>query len=101
MIHVVVRVMLKKDMAPVFLRTFRELATVVRQEPGCLDYFPTKDINCQVPEQEMHQDTVTILEKWASKHDLERHLRSGHMRSFHERTKDIVLDVRMTFTEEV
>ncbi|MDY0275125.1 MAG: antibiotic biosynthesis monooxygenase [Desulfomicrobium sp.] len=101
MIHVVVRVMLKKNMAPVFLRIFRELATVVRQEPGCLDYFPTKDVDCKLSDQEMHHDTITVVEKWSNKADLERHLRSGHMRSFHERTKDIVLDTRMTITEEV
>lgn len=101
MIHVLARVMLKRDTAPIFLRAFRELATLVREESGCLDYFPTRDIDLKLDMQEMHCDTVTILEKWASKQDLERHLRSGHMRSFHEHTKDIVLDMRLTITEEV
>lgn len=101
MIHVLARVTLKKNCVPLFLRTFRELATLVRKEPGCLDYYPAQDLDLHTPHQEYDPNTVTIIEKWAHEQDLARHLRSGHMRSFHEQTKDLVLDLRLTITKEV
>lgn len=101
MIHVTARVTVKPSLAPLFLREFRELAVLVRQEAGCLDYFPTQDVRMSLDAQETNPDCVTILEKWASRKALEAHLRSGHMRAFHERVKDLVADTRLTIVEEV
>lgn len=101
MIHVVAQVTLKRGTAPQFLREFRDLAILVRQEPGCVDYFPAQDVNMGLQNQHLAPDRVTVLEKWASRKALESHLRSGHMRGFQERIKDIVLDMNLTIVEEV
>lgn len=101
MIHVFARVTLKPGMVPTFLREFRELAVLVRQEAGCLDYFPTQDCAMTVPGQEPDRNVVTVLEKWTHRQALEAHLRSGHMRGFQERVKDIVTDTRLFILEEV
>ena len=100
MIHVVARVTLKPGMVSAFLREFRELAILVRQEAGCLDYFPTRDVPMKLDAQSLDPDTVTILEKWTSRKALESHLRAGHMRGFQERTRDIVTNVVVTIVEE-
>lgn len=100
MIHVVARIRLRPGTVPVFLREFRELAVLVRQEPGCLDYFPARDVSLQGG-QHADQDTVTILEKWAGRKSLESHLRSGHMRGFQDRIRGIVLQTELTIVEEV
>lgn len=101
MIHVFARVTVKPGLAPLFLREFRELAVLVRQETGCLDYFPAQDIRLGIDVQESSPDSVTILEKWANRAALEAHLRSGNMRSFQERVKDLVEETRLTIVEEV
>lgn len=100
MIHVVARIRLRPGTVPVFLREFRELAVLVRQEPGCLDYFPAQDVSLQGGQQ-ADPDTVTILEKWAGRKSLESHLRSGHMRGFQDRIGEIVLQTEVTIVEEV
>jgi quinol monooxygenase YgiN len=101
MIHVTARVTLKPGQAPLFLREFRELATLVRQEVGCLDYFPARDVRMNLDAQKHDPDSITILEKWTGRAALESHLRSGHMRGFQERVADIVTDVSLSIVEEV
>lgn len=101
MIHVTARVAVKHGQAPRFLREFRELAPLVRQEAGCLDYFPARDVRMGMDSQPYDQDCVTIVERWASRSALESHLRSGHMRGFQERVADIVTGVSMSVVEEV
>lgn len=101
MIHVTARVALKPGQSPLFLREFRELATLVRQEAGCLDYFPTRDVRMGMDSQRYDPDSVTIVERWAGRAALESHLRSGHMRGFQERVSDIVLNVSLSIVEEV
>ena len=101
MIHVVARVTLKPGTAPLFLREFRDLTVLVRQEPGCVDYFPAQDVNMDLSSQRLGPDSVTILEKWTSRKALESHLRSGHMRGFEDRIKNIVLNIELSIVEEV
>jgi len=101
MIHVVAQVTLKRGTVPLFLREFRDLAILVRQEPGCVDYFPAQDVDMGLHYQPLDSDRVTVLEKWTSRRALESHLRSGHMRGFQDRIKDIVLDMNLTIVEEV
>ena len=101
MIHVTARVALKPGKAPLFLREFREVAPLVRQEHGCLDYFPTMDVPMDLAGQKVDPDAVTILEKWTDRDALESHLRSGHMRSFQERIDGIIRSVSLHIVEEV
>jgi len=101
MIHVTAQITVKPGMVPTFLREFRDLSRLVRQEPGCLDYFPCLDAKTVIDGQERNPNCVVIIEKWASVATLESHLRVGHMRSFQERVKDIVEDVQLKILQEV
>lgn len=101
MIHVVAQVTLKPGAAPLFLREFRDLAILVRQEPGCVDYLPAQDVDMNLHFQPLDPNRVTVLEKWTTRKALESHLRSGHMRGFQDRIKDIVLDTNLIIVEEV
>ena len=101
MIHVIARVTLKPGMVSAFLREFRSLAILVRQEAGCLDYFPTQDVPTGLDTQDYNMDSVTILEKWSNRTALNAHLRAGHMRAFQERIKDIVVETDLKIVEEV
>lgn len=101
MIHVTARITVKSGMVPTFLRDFRELSRLVRQEAGCLDYFPCQDVRTGFDIQEFNPNTVTIVEKWSSMKALESHLRVGHMRAFQERVREYVLDTHLTIVEEV
>lgn len=101
MIHVIAHITVKRGMVAAFLRDFRELAILVRQEAGCLDYFPAQDVRTGLEIQDYNPDSVTILEKWSSRAALEAHLRAGHMRAFQERIKDIVVETRLRVIEEV
>jgi quinol monooxygenase YgiN len=101
MIHVVAQITLRQGAAPLFLREFRDLAVLVRQEPGCVDYFPAQDVDMGLQYQPLDPDRVTVLEKWTNRKALESHLRSGHMRGFQDRIRHIVLDTNLTIVEEV
>lgn len=101
MIHVTARVRLKPGTTSQFLRIFREVSVLVHREPGCLDYFPARDVDLELPNQRLQEHTITIIEKWTSRAALESHLRSGHMRSFQEHVRDLVADVRLTVVEEI
>ena len=101
MIQVMARITLKPGQSNLFLREFRELAILVRQEPGCVDYFPTQDVPTGHAGQDFSPDSVTILEKWSSHAALMAHLRAGHMRAFEERVKEIVVETRLYIVEEV
>lgn len=101
MIHVIACITVKPGLVNAFLREFRSLAILVRQEAGCLDYFPAQDARMDLEAQDYHPDCVTIIEKWSSRAALNAHLRAGHMRAFQERIKDIVIETRLKIVEEV
>jgi len=101
MIHVMARVSLRKGATQLFLKEFREVAILVRQEPGCLDYFPARDVPMNLSGQRYDSEAITIVEKWSGPRALESHLRSGHMRSFQERVSEIVTDVSLSIVEEL
>lgn len=101
MIHVTARVRLKPGTGMQFLRIFREVSVLVHQEPGCLDYFPARDVDLDLPGQHVQEETITIVEKWTTRKALASHLRSGHMRSFQEHVRDLIADVCLTVVEEI
>lgn len=88
MICVIATIELSEGCREEFLAVFRELVPKVLAEEGCIEYAPMVDVPTELPGQPpVEEDVVTVVEKWASLEDLERHLMAPHMGEFRERTK--------------
>jgi quinol monooxygenase YgiN len=72
----------------------------VREERGCIEYFPAVDIDADLPPQSLDENVVTIIEKWESLEALRDHLKAPHMLAYQEKVKDIVEDRSLKVLEE-
>ncbi len=83
MIYLVVTMDIKEGKMDEFLAACQRIRPQVLAEQGCLMYDFTRDISIGSPVQEPATDNrVTLLEKWASREDLDQHSVSNHMREF-------------------
>ena len=74
-----------------FLTVFRALVPKVLAEEGCLEYGPMIDLETNLPAQSpARENTVVIVEKWASIDALETHLMAPHMLDYRKAVKDVV-----------
>ena len=87
MIYVVVSVRVKAGKLPEFLGLFGSVASLVREEKGCVQYVAATDFDSGLPPQVFDKDVVTILEKWESLEALRNHLAAPHMAAFFENEK--------------
>lgn len=92
MISVIASVRIKEGKIPDFLTIFKANVPHVQQEKGCIEYFPTVDIDTGLPPQTLDENVVTIIEKWESVEALQDHLKTPHMLAYREKAKDIVMD---------
>jgi quinol monooxygenase YgiN len=83
-----------------FIEIFKSNVPNVREERGCIEYFPTVDINADLPPQSLDRNVVTIIEKWESLDALRDHLKAPHMLSYKERVKDMVEDLSLKVLKE-
>jgi quinol monooxygenase YgiN len=90
MIHVIASLHMKEGKVEEFLKLFRELAPIVRQEKGCIQYLATVDMETGLPPQVLEKDTVTFIEKWENVDALEAHMVTPHMKAQAEKEKGIV-----------
>src|SRR5688572_8028266 len=83
MIHVIAFLHLRPGVRADFLATFRELTPLVRAESGCIEYAPAVDhapfMGFQSP---IGDDTVMVVEKWASPAALDAHISAPHMKAW-------------------
>lgn len=90
MITVVASIRVKAGRLSEFLEIFKSNLPSVRNEQGCVEYYPTVDINADLPPQDLDENAVTVIEKWESLDALHEHLKSPHMLAYRKKTKDIV-----------
>jgi quinol monooxygenase YgiN len=91
MVHVVAALRIKEGRLDDFMKLFKELAPIVRQEKGCVQYIATVDAeNTGVPIQTIQKNEVTFVEKWESVGALEAHMQTPHMKAQGEKEKGIV-----------
>jgi quinol monooxygenase YgiN len=93
MIHVVATAKLKTGRRAEFLDIFRANVPAVRNEAGCIEYYPAVDIDANLPIQQMSDDEVVVIEKWESMEALHAHLQAPHMMVYKEKVKDMVASV--------
>lgn len=90
MICVIASIRVKEGARDAFLRIFHQNVPRVREEAGCLEYFPSVDIDAGLGVQNKDERVVTIIEKWQSLAALHDHLASAHMQDYREQVKDLV-----------
>lgn len=90
MINVIASIRIKEGKVPEFIEIFKSNLLAVREEKGCIEYFPAIDIDANLLLQNFAENTVTIIEKWASLEDLYAHLEAPHMRSYRDKVKNLI-----------
>jgi quinol monooxygenase YgiN len=100
MINVIASIRVKVGRLSEFLEIFKSNVPNVREERGCIEYFPAVDIDAELPPQSLDENVVTIIEKWESLEAFHDHLKAPHMLAYKEKVKDIVEDVSLKVLEE-
>ena len=95
MIHVIASIQVKPGRVHEFLEIFKANIPAVRAEKGCIEYFPTMDVNTGLPVQALDKNRVTILERWESPEALKDHLATPHMSAYREKVKDLVVELTL------
>ena len=100
MINVIASVRVKPGRRTEFLEIFKSNVPNVREERGCIEYFPSVDIDADLPTQRLDENGVTVIEKWENLEALRDHLKAPHMLDYKEKVKDIVEDVSLKVLQE-
>jgi quinol monooxygenase YgiN len=100
MIHVLATIETTSGHRDDFLREFAQVAVLVRQEDGCVEYGAAVDAVTDLPlQQKLGDNIVLIIEKWESLAHLKAHLIASHMIDYRVRIKPYVLSVRLQVLE--
>ncbi|MBM4003855.1 MAG: antibiotic biosynthesis monooxygenase [Planctomycetes bacterium] len=92
MISVLATVELQVGCREAFLSEFRKVVPLVRQEAGCIEYFPAIDLETGLSAQPpLRADVVVVIEKWSDLDALRAHLIAPHMQEYRQRVKQLVL----------
>ncbi len=100
MIIVIALIRVKEGKAPEFTKIFKDYASNVRKERGCIEYFPAVDVKTQLPPQSLDENVVTIIEKWESLEALQDHFASPGMREQQKREKGMVEGATIKILQE-
>ena len=90
MITVIASIHVKANHFSQFLEVFKSNVPTVLAEKGCIEYYPAIDVQTGLPPQELDENVVTIIEKWASLDALKGHVATPHMLAYREKVKDMV-----------
>ena len=100
MINVIASIHVKSGKLSEFLEIFKSNVPNVREERGCIEYFPAVDIDADLPPQSLDENVVTIIEKWENLEALRDHLNAPHMLAYKEKVNNIVEDVSLKVLQE-
>jgi quinol monooxygenase YgiN len=103
-VSVIASIRVKTGKLSEFLPIFKANVPKVREERGCIEYFPALDIDAELgsemPPQTVEPDVVTVIEKWKSVEALRDHLVAPHMQAYKKRVKDMIEDVVLKVLQE-
>ena len=100
MITVLASVRVKAGGCSDFLEIFKENVPHVRNEKGCIEYFPTIDIDAGLPGQTFDENVVTVVEQWEDLEALRDHMGAPHMLAYREKAKDLVEGISVKVLRE-
>ncbi len=101
MITVIASISVIPDKVVEFVKIFNENVPNVLAEDGCIEYYPTVDIETGLELQQADPSVVTIVECWESIEALKHHLKMPHMLRYREQTKDLVKKVSLKVLQPV
>ena len=81
------------------LARFKQLLPVVHAEDGCIEYFPTVDLDSS-PDK-FGSDAIVVIEKWETKAQLDAHGVAPHMSAFRADVKEIPAKAEIFMLREV
>ena len=95
MICVLASIQLHEGRRAAFLEIFHANVPKVRQESGCIEYFPAVDIDAELSVQKVDENMVTVIEKWENLAALRAHLAAAHMLEYREKVKPLVKELSL------
>ena len=90
MINVIASIRIKEGSLSDFLIICKANVPKVREEKGCIEYFPAVDIDAKLAPLMKDDIVVTIIEKWERLEALHAHLEAPHMLVYREKVKDLI-----------
>jgi quinol monooxygenase YgiN len=90
MIHVLAIITAKPGQRNKLLEAFNANVSAVRAEAGCIEYGAAVDVDGAAPA--FGPDTFVVIEKWESMAALKAHAVAPHMKTYGEKTKDLIAD---------
>ena len=91
MITVLASIRVKEGNRSDFLEIFKGNVPHVREEKGCVEYFPAVDVDADLSGQTFDADVVTVVEKWKSLEALHSHMGAPHMLAYRYKVKNLSL----------
>ena len=88
MIHVLAIITAKAGQRSTLLQAFKAIMPTVHAEAGCIEYGPVVDVDGADPA--FGPDTFVVVEKWETLEALRAHAVAPHMKTYGEKTKDLV-----------
>ena len=101
MITVIASITVDIEKITEFVEIFNANVPAVLDEDGCIEYYPTVDIESGLEVQQREPSVVTGVECWDSIGALKSHLGSAHMQEYREKTKDMVQNVSIKILQSV
>ena len=101
MITVIASISVVPEKVVEFVTLFKENIPNVLAEDGCIEYYPTVDIETGIEVQEVDPSIVTIVECWESVDALRKHLVAPHMLRYREQVKELVTSVTIKVLQPV
>lgn len=101
MITVIASIKVVPDKVVEFVNLFNQNVANVLAEDGCIEYYPTVDIETGLDVQQVDPSVVTIIECWDNIDALKCHLEAPHMVHYRDQTKDFVQEVRIKVLQSV
>ncbi len=101
MITVIASIKVVPDKVVEFVKIFNENVPNVLEEDGCIEYYPTVDIETGLEVQQADPSVVTIVECWESVEALKTHLTAPHMERYRGQTKDLVEGISIKVLQPV
>ncbi len=92
MIHVIAEIEVHDGVRNEFLKEFRRIVPIVRDEDGCIDYGPATDLAADAAAAP-RPNVVTVIEKWSSEAALKAHLTAPHMDEYRRRAASMIAGV--------
>ena len=100
MINVIATISVKPGTRSEFLKVFNANVPAVLEEEGCIEYFPSVDVDSKLDAQAKDENAVVVIEKWETLAALHAHLEAAHMVEFRKNAGDMIVGMDLKVLEQ-